>query len=88
VPNQPTKEFLGKVLDWFNEDPTHRAITIRDTADFKDDLTVWFYDYRLQTGAYGINTIPDLQAVYDQKQRADYEKLKQRFEREEVKTGV
>lgn len=70
---------LNQFLEWQEEKPKSRAITIK--AGHGEPLMVWVYDRGLRTGQFvqSVDEI-DLEAEKDKKEKAEYERLKKKFE--------
>ena len=70
---------LNQFLEWQEEKPKSRAITIK--AGHGEPLMVWVYDRSLRTGQFvkSVDEI-DLEAEKDKKEKAEYERLKKKFE--------
>lgn len=67
---------LNQFLEWQEEKPKSRAITIK--AGYGEPLMVWVYDRGLRTGQFveSVDEI-DLEA---KEEKAEYERLKKKFE--------
>ena len=70
---------LNQFLEWQEEKPKSRAITIK--AGHGDPLMVWVYDRDLRTGQFvkSVDEI-DLEAEKAKEEKAEYERLKKKFE--------
>lgn len=72
---------LNKFREWQREKPRrHVNIKIGDPSS-PDELKIWCYDYNLQVGQHvqDVSEI-DLEAAKEKEERAQYKKLKQKYE--------
>ena len=74
---QPTIEFIQQAIEWWKEFPKSRHIEVK--SDDQQGIMVWFYDYNLMSGAYAVDTIPDLEALHKEGQRKKFEELQKIF---------
>ena len=71
---------MHRLIEWQNEKPKSRYVTI-EASPLKQPYQIWVYDSDLQVGQF-VTCVEEinLEERREKKERAEYERLRKRFE--------